>query len=70
MMSSIVGGSEFQFDLVDLAVIGKAPDAIILNYKQGLKVRIEISAGKQEIERQYKEICDAQLQYNKERMKP
>lgn len=66
MMSNIVSGSVFQFDLVDLAVIGKNEEGIILNYKQGLKVQITIS-DEDDIERQYVEICAAQINYNKEK---
>lgn len=66
MMLHIVSGTEFQFDLIDLAVIGKNKEGIVLSYKQGIKVQIEI-AGKAEIDRQYKEICAAQIRYHQEK---
>lgn len=63
MKSNIVGGTQYQYDLKDLAMIGKNAKGIVLYYKQGLSVQIDIS-DKNDIERQYKDVCDAHLEYN------
>lgn len=57
---NIVPGTKYQFDLEDLAVVGMNDQGITLSYKQGLQVQIDIS-GFADRERQYGEVCAAQL---------
>ena len=57
MKSSIVPGSEYQFSLDGLVVVGKNDEGIILHYAAGGKIQIRISDSSDK-ERQYKEICE------------
>ena len=54
---NIVPGTQYQFDLEDLAFIGKTSKGIALHYKQGLQVAITID-DPQDRDRQYQQICD------------
>jgi len=53
---NIVPGTQYQFDLDDLAFVGKTPKGIALHYKQGLQVVINID-DPNDRERQYNQIC-------------
>lgn len=57
MNERIVPGSQYQFDLEDLAFVGNTVIGIQLVYKQGAKIDIGIS-DPAEREKQYKIICD------------
>lgn len=64
-ISNIIPGTKYQFDLKDLAFIGKNDQGIVLSYKQGLQVQITITTI-EDVERQYKDICDRQKEYNEQ----
>lgn len=62
-ISNIIPGTQYQFDVKDLAFIGKNDQGIVLSYKQGLQVQITITTI-EDRERQYKDICDRHQEYN------
>lgn len=60
---NIVPGTQYQFDLTDLAVVGKNDLGIALCYKQGLVMQIDID-DPVDREKQYIEICKFHMNKN------
>lgn len=66
MISNIVSGTQYQYDLKDLAFIGKNSEGIVFHYKQGLSVQITID-DETDRQRQYLEACAVHAEYNKQK---
>lgn len=62
-MTNIMEGTEYSYDLNDLAIVGKNPKGIVFSYKQGAKIQIDITDS-DDRERQYKVILQSWKDYN------
>jgi hypothetical protein len=68
-MESLIDGTVYSFELEGLVFVGRIyeklddPIGLLLIYCGGAKVKIHITTGKNEVDRQYKDIIDTWKKY-------